>query len=377
MLDVTAPRDWETRNQHWEKRAQKVAGRQAARQRNPHPIILCGHGVSLSVDRGTLLVRNGLTHYPQERETYRFFRGGQDLPSRIIVLDGSGNLSFDVLSWLSEQKISLTRIDWKGDVVTVVGGSGFPLIQEKVRWQIATRDDPEQRLAFSKELIFHKLNNSSVTLRQAVPDSSAKDLALARAERSATALAGAHDIDQLRMIEAQAAASYFAAWKGVQLRWERLAKFPIPEDWKTVGSRGARRPTKTLGNRHATHPVNAILNYAYAVLRSHVQIEAVVEGFDPTLGIMHHSRPDATAFIYDMMEVGRPIIDAQVLRFIQTEALRGSDFVLRADGVVRLAPQLLRALCSKLAPPAISVPDGLECVPDAAAQCDVIQQSLQ
>ena len=34
----------------------------------------------------------------------RFFRGDLSLPSRIILLDGSGTISFDVLSWLAEQE---------------------------------------------------------------------------------------------------------------------------------------------------------------------------------------------------------------------------------------------------------------------------------
>jgi hypothetical protein len=47
-------------------------------------------GMSLRVENGALLIRNGLSHYPQERETFRFFRGDLLLPSRIILLDGSG-----------------------------------------------------------------------------------------------------------------------------------------------------------------------------------------------------------------------------------------------------------------------------------------------
>src|SRR5262245_24237618 len=60
------------------------------RRRDRRPVILAGHGVSLRIDRGTLLIRNGLTHFPQDREEYRFFRGDLNLPTRILMLDGSG-----------------------------------------------------------------------------------------------------------------------------------------------------------------------------------------------------------------------------------------------------------------------------------------------
>jgi hypothetical protein len=74
----------------------------------------------LRADHGALVVRNGFTHYPQRVEEHHYFRGDRTLPSRIIVLDGSGSLSFDVLSWLSEQRVPLIRINWRGEVVTAL-----------------------------------------------------------------------------------------------------------------------------------------------------------------------------------------------------------------------------------------------------------------
>ena len=79
------------------------------RQRSRDPLILAGHGVSLRIEAGTLLIRNGFTHYPQKQETYRYFKGDADLPPRIIMLDGSGSLTFDVLAWLNEQRVPLIK----------------------------------------------------------------------------------------------------------------------------------------------------------------------------------------------------------------------------------------------------------------------------
>ena len=73
------------------------------------PLVLAGHGVSLRIEAGTLLVRNGFTHYPQKQETYRYFKGDADLPPRIIMLDGSGSITFDVLTWLNQQKVPLVK----------------------------------------------------------------------------------------------------------------------------------------------------------------------------------------------------------------------------------------------------------------------------
>jgi CRISPR-associated protein Cas1 len=81
------------------------------------------------------------------------------------------------------------------------------------------------------------------------------------------------------------------------------------------------------------------------VLQSRLQITAVSDGYDPTLGIMHSGRRGEPALVFDLMEPNRPKVDAAVLRFALGETFSAADFVLRSDGVVRLAPQLARRVC--------------------------------
>ena len=76
----------------------KASARRTKRAKAQPALILAGHGVSLRVENGALTIQNGFTHYPQEREIIRYFRGDVALPERIILLDGSGSISFDVLS---------------------------------------------------------------------------------------------------------------------------------------------------------------------------------------------------------------------------------------------------------------------------------------
>src|ERR1700757_1320738 len=92
----------------------------------------------LRIDNGALLVRNGFTHYPQALDERRYFRGDRNRPSRIIVIDGSGSVSFDVLAWLSEQAIPLIQIDWRGNVVSVLA-SGYGFNPERVAPQLAAQ----------------------------------------------------------------------------------------------------------------------------------------------------------------------------------------------------------------------------------------------
>ena len=117
---------------------QRSKDKRIRRQPRRNPLILAGHGVSLRIEAGTLLVRTGFTHYPQKQETYRFFKGDADLPPRIIMLDGSGSITFDVVTWLNQQKVPLIKIDWTGNAVTVISGDSFAGNRERVAWQ--TRD---------------------------------------------------------------------------------------------------------------------------------------------------------------------------------------------------------------------------------------------
>jgi CRISPR-associated protein Cas1 len=95
-------------------------------------------------------------------------------------------------------------------------------------------------------------------------------------------------------------------------------------------------------NRHATHPVNAMLNYAYTVLESELRIATVAQGLDPTIGYLHTCRAGRVALVYDLMELLRPRADRLMLDFVRSHTFVPSDFVLGADGVCRLHPQLAR-----------------------------------
>lgn len=336
---------WSERNEHWRSEGRKPRARRAVRERTNVPLFLCGHGVSLRVDRGTLLIQDGFTHYPQQRETFRFFRGDLNLPPRIVMLDGSGSLSFDVVSWLASQNVPLIRVDWQGEAASVIGGDAFATRPDRLQWQIDTRNDPARRLEFCCDLIRAKLRSSLATL-EILPPSSALQIAVARAEAGMSLLVSrsVRSVDEVRQIEMRSAGAYFTAWRGVELKWRSRWKHPVPDDWLSVGSRRSmRRPLAT--NRHATHPLNAMLNYAYAVLRSQVQIEAAAEGYDPRRGIMHHDRDDAQALVFDLMEPRRAVVDAAVLGFVRDTELVGADFSIRDDGICRLVPQLAKRIC--------------------------------
>src|SRR5215831_9971825 len=334
---------WAERCAYWQPEPAKPPPARGWRS-NPSrpPLILTGHGIRLRIDHGTLVVRDGYTHYPQAIEERRFFPGNRELPSRIIVIDGSGGLSFDVMTWLSEQQIPLIRVDWHGNAVSVIGGSQFTN-SERVTAQLKAKQSG-QALRIASALIREKLGNAIATLEAAIPASPSRELAIMKHERDARELSTKppKSISALLGIEGRTAQAYFAAWQSLPLRWKGLGRRAIPDDWHRVGQRQSMITSKKGRNRHASHPVNAMLNYAYAILESQVRMQIVAEGYDPTIGYLHTSTPERQALVLDLMEPQRPLIDRKVLEFVQAHTFHPADFTIRTDGVCRLNPEMAR-----------------------------------
>ena len=314
------------------------------RRQERKPLVLAGHGLRLRIHRGTLVVTHGFTHYPQKAREQRFFPGDPKLPSRIILLSADGSISLDVARWLSEQKVPLVMLDYRGQVVSVLGTETTAADLDLRRAQIEALSNG-RGLVLASALIEQKLTASLDTLAT-LPASAAQESAI---DRVASLLQRLRDeppetIDDLRLLEAWAAISYFAAWRSIELRWKGTGKKPIPPEWRRVGM---RQDFLRRANRHARHPVNAMLNYGYAVLESQVRIAIAEVGLDPTIGYLHVCQPGRQALVYDLMEPYRPQVDREVLGFIRSQTFTPRDFVIDAKGVCRLHPELARRLAGE------------------------------
>jgi len=339
---------WAIRSGMWQARVAKASARRTKRVKARPALILGGHGVSLRIENGALTIQHGFTHYPQKREIVRYFRGDVALPERIILLDGSGSISFDVLSWLAEQKVSLIRIDWRGDIVCVAGASGYSANPFRVKWQLETRENSDHRNDFCRSIIARKIEATILTLEKSIPRSIKWERAMKSAYSGLSRLEEdpPATISELRTIEANCAVAYFRSWVGMPVKWRGTSRRPIPDNWRSVGQRSS--PYHLAGNRNAAHPVNAILNYAYATLESEIRIKTISEGYDPTIGIMHEGRDGSSKFIFDLMEPERPRVDRAVLDFVRRQVFDPADFVIRTDGVCRLNPEMARMVVARV-----------------------------
>jgi CRISPR-associated protein Cas1 len=356
LLDQPAHSTWRDRCEFWIAESDPKAARRL-RDREGASLILTGHGLSLHVNKGSLVVRDGHTHFPAKPRQWRFFPAGLDVPPAIVVLDGSGDITLDAIDWLATQGIPLIRLRWNGRFASVLTSGGQAASASKVHWQQTTRDNPRARLNFAIDLIRQKAQNSLQTLREFLPPSPLRDQACEKLAARAGILERnpPKTFASLLGFEGAIAGDYFRVWTGLPLKWKALKRSPIPDEWSKYRSRIALRYGICLRsngggyNRGATHPVNAMLNYAYSVLIARLQIRLVADGYDPTLGIMHQKkqfRGISPAFALDHMEPLRPVVDRAVLQLINSVTFTRADFLIQNDGVCRLNPQLARKLAS-------------------------------
>lgn len=339
--------EWAARCRYWLAECEASIPKRKRRERQTHPLILTGNGMSMRVDRGALVIRDGLTHYPQDVREHRFFPGGLENPQRIIMVDGNGQITLDAIDWLAEQNIALIRLRWDGRVISVVGQRGYSADPEKVAWQTEARKDEAARVCFGVPLIRKKLQGTLANLDQFFPASRPKERAVRTAEAVLNELEASRPATarELLGLEGKAAAAYFAAWSTIPIRWKNLDKHPVPEDWLTYKSRSALRAKKVPTNRRATHPVNAMLNYLYGILEIRTRIQVVADGYDPTRGILHGDGASGRdTYVFDLMEAGRANAESVLLALIATRKLSVGDFSISATGTCRLNAELVKWL---------------------------------
>jgi CRISPR-associated protein Cas1 len=244
------------------------------------------------------------------RSAHRSYSGDMaDLPSRIVVVDADGSVTFEVLAWLSTQGVPLLQVNWRGESLVVAGSAGYAADPDLVQAQRKAQASRQRTMAISRWLVAEKIARSAETLTLYTETSPARERALDELAASAHEMKtrAPQSMDVLRGIEGRVAQAYFTAWRSMRLRWKGLGRKPIPEEWHTIGPRVA---PNSKSNRGATHPVNAMLNYGYAVLESQVQMATVAAGLDPTIGFMHSPGVGRSALVLDLMADQRVKSDA-------------------------------------------------------------------
>jgi CRISPR-associated endonuclease Cas1 len=286
-------------------------------------VTLFGYGIQVRVDRGHLLLEDGIG---PDRRYARLPRVAHGL-KRLVVIGSDGMVSLAALRWLTDQDASFVMLERNGKVLAVTG----PVrpSDAKLRRSQSLSYSSGAALRIARELISQKLAAQENVARHKLLDSNTAD-AIAR---FTTELSGADSITTIRLIESQAARLYWTAWSTLPINFPKNDLKRVPEHW---GNFGARVSPLTGSPRLAANPPNAILNYLYALLESESRLAAAALGLDPGIGVLHVDTPARDSLACDLMEPIRAQIDAYLLDWVTRQPLRREWFFEERDGNCRL-----------------------------------------
>jgi CRISPR-associated endonuclease Cas1 len=295
-------------------------------------LTLFGYGVRIVVDRGHLVVEDGIG---AERYYYRLPRVGHGL-KRLVVIGSDGLISLAGLRWLRDQDAAFVLLERNGKVLCVTGPVGSS--DAKLRRAQSLAISNGVGLKICRRLIDAKLQGQEQVLRERLNCQPTAD-ALARFRSK---LDSAESFDAIRSIEANAAASYFREWRDLPVTWPKTDLQKIPVHWRSVGS---RQSPLSGGPRLAVTPVHAILNYCFALLEAETRLALSALGLDVGLGVgLHADTANRDSLALDVLEPVRPQVETWLLDWVASEPLRRADFFETATGNCRL----MSGICAKL-----------------------------
>jgi len=280
--------------------------------------VLAGFGCSLKVEHGLLVAFDTGTTRKIEPTNHRL--------SVIVFGPFGGLVSTRAIEWCGDRGISIISLDYHGRMVSATATLAPNAVALR-RSQV--RADP---VGVGRAVLLQKLASTRRAGRQSefIYNRVVQEIGVART------------VDELLQWEAQAGVDYWQRWQ-FPLRYHPRG---WPASWCEFNNRGGRLSGSP---QHATHPVNAMLNYAYSIVAGMCVRSLYAAGFDPALGFLHADSDGRWSLAYDLMELLRANIDTTMLTWIAAHRWRRADFPVTRSGVVRVHPNLARVVMQRTA----------------------------
>ena len=210
-------------------------------------LTLFGYGIKVRLDRGHLLLEDGVG---SERRTARLPRVGHGL-RRLIVIGSDGMISLAAIRWLADQKAAFVMLNRNGTVLVTTGPTGPR--DARLRRAQALAHVSGVAVSLSRDLIARKLAGQEHNVRTVFKDEAAAGAIAEVRERLPRTLT----ISDMRILEAQAALAYWGCWRTLPVMFPKVDLPRVPDHWRTFG---ARISPLTGSPRLSVNPPNAMLN---------------------------------------------------------------------------------------------------------------------
>lgn len=230
-----------------------------------------------------------------------------------IIINGKGAITFDAIELLSDSDVDVIAIDWRGNIKYKLSSMEHNNVEIRKQQYYALNDKRSGYLA--KKFIESKIKNQRSTLTTLAKSKNEKDFLINQRDKLNNFLKALENIeikpsDKIRSeifgIEGIASHEYWLAFR-----------YLIDDKYAFLKRSG----------RGAKDPVNAMLNYSYAILASEILKSLHTSGLDPYAGFLHSDRYARKSLVFDLMEEFRQqIVDKSVLKLINRNQIKKDDF---------------------------------------------------
>ncbi len=284
------------------------------------PLYIDAEACSLGDDNYSLVIKDKAHNTVIEQFKPR------DIPyDSILIQRAQGYISFAAINWLVKHAVSLTILDWRGNVL----GQFLPeepISNELKIAQYKAYVDRELHLKIARTLVETKTQRQKELLESLSQNYPSISIPKVEAIRFASST------DFLRNHEARYATAYFTEFGKACLE--------LGYDFQ--------RRNQTKSNKHAADLPNALLNYSYACLQTYAKRALNSIGLDNSIPFLHDMTP-SKSLVFDMMELWRSNCDYSVLQTLeQLRRTKNKTYYLTDGFEVVLDSETIKLLFEKL-----------------------------
>jgi len=287
-----------------------------------NPLLLSCYGISIDVNKAHLTIKQ--KDNVIEFEPHR-------IPYDYIIIDGHyGSISFEAMRWLSKHDVSIALLNWNGNLLSNTMSQETLNAQLKVK-QYEKYLNPGLRLYIAVQIVKQKVR-SSLSLLKSLSNFYDIDFSTINKEIERVDY---DNINSLMMYEGRIASAY----------WSELTKIfnVIEKDFNFQ----SRKNLSYSWKMNASDPINALLNYGYAILESMVRKDINTIGLDVSIGYLHEIAPSKDPLVYDLQELFRYVVDYSVIELLES-GLKKSDFITTENYHIKFKPNTAELLIEKI-----------------------------
>ena len=290
-----------------------------------------------------LRVRGGaleIVHGPHDdRRTIRIDIDAEPKPHTVLFDSHGEFMTGEALRWCARYSVNLALPGDPGRLITMVESA----LETKSKTMTRMRDinpmiiraqcaaDP---VKVAREIVRAKIG---AEMKATIPDAAARKREF---EEWDIKLNSTRSVAEIMIVESRAAASYWRTFRNEGLRERKNGN--LPRSWLRFAQRN--KGAAFLGNQHASHPINAMLNYAYIVEAGRLAKALAANGLCLSIGYLHSDKKGRNSLVWDAIEPLRPAIDAKVFAFVETHEFARRDFPQSGYNVHRLSRDVTQLL---------------------------------